>query len=423
MGHPPARRSADVTGIGVVTSLGCNAAELLQSLRDRRSGFRVRDVDGVVRVGAFVDEAAVLAAIRSEDDELSARAFKLVRRAPIGLQASVACALEAWRQARLDVRDVPPERVALVVGGQNLNASLAYTAGELYRQRRHHVSPLYALEHMDSDHVGALGDILGIQGEGFTVGAASASGNAALLQGLRSIRSGASDICVVVGAMTTLSPLEWHAYEAVGAMVVRPSLAPEEICRPFDTDHRGFVYGQGCGCIILEARDASSGGPPRLAEFLGGAAGLDAHRSPAPSLPGEVRALLRAIADAAIDPAEIDYVNAHGTSSAVGDEIEAQAIAEIFGPRVGDVWVNSSKGWFGHCLTSAGVVEAIATILQMRAGWLHPNANLVRPVHDRLRFVGPSGQSVWVRAALSGSFGFGGISSGIVLKDAHAAAL
>lgn len=278
----------------------------------------------------------------------------------------------------------------------------------------------YALAYQDTDHVGTLSQILGITGEGCTVGGASASGNLAIIHGSRLIELGAADACLVVGAMTDLSPTERQAFVNLGAMPGWAAGAepedPAALCRPFDTGRRGFVYGQAAGCLVLEAeRSARRRGAVPLAELRGYGLRLDANSLADPREEGEAQAMTEAMARAAVRPADVDYVNAHGTGSARGDDAEAAAVARAFGPELGRPVVNATKGLTGHCLSAAGVVEAVAVIVQMRHGFIHPNINLEHPIDARLRFAGGHAAKAVIDCALSNSFGFGGINSCIVL--------
>ena len=155
---------------------------------------------------------------------------------------------------------------------------------------------------------------------------------------------------------------------------------------------------------------------PILAEVIGGGIALDANSSSAPNSAGEERAMRAAMADASVSAHDVTYLNAHGTASRLGDETEIAAIKNVFEAYAQTIWVNSTKSLIGHCLNAAGVVEAIATVVQMTEGFLHPNITLQEPIDSECRFVGRVAETAEIDVAMSNSFGFGGINSSIVLK-------
>jgi malonyl-ACP decarboxylase len=396
-----------VTGIGVCTAAARGLDDFARLLIDGRppaggaGAFRMTNRD----FPRLLDDLGLPGAIAE-------RARASARRAPFSLQLSVATAAEAWYQAGLDQKHgYAPEAISLIVAGANMNLDYAWELAEAYRSRLEFVPPSHALHYMDTDQVGAISETFGIRGEGFTIGGASASGNVGLLQGLRLLRAGQSEVCLVAGAMTDLSPLELSSFQNTGAM------SPDGICRPFDRNRTGFVYGHGSAALVLETeRGAVSRGRPFLGILLGGAACLDGNRSSDPSCEGEARVMRAALTDAGVDVGAVDYVNAHGTGSVLGDAVECEAIRNVFGERFPKVWLNSTKGITGHCLTAAGIVEAVAVLIQLTRGFLHPNAGLVDPIDADARFVTAESQTVGCRTALSNGFGFGGINTALVFE-------
>jgi malonyl-ACP decarboxylase len=409
-----------VTGMGVLTAAGEGLAEFTAALRAGRCGVTGNQPDGL-RV------AATLAA-RSLDERLAALALPLKlrdrarqagRHAARPVQATLVAALEAWQAAGLDFSGYPPEGIHLIIAGHNLGQRQQYQMQEKHRANPEYVPARHALQYMDSDHLGVVSEALAITGEGFTIGAASASGNAALLQGYRKVGSGECSVCVVVGAMAELSPVEIQAFRNTGAMGGRRfAEEPERASRPFDADREGFILGEGAACLVLEpAAAAKKRGGPRWGELAGGAAGLDGNHLADPSLAGEVRVMRAALAAAGVGPEAVDYVNAHGTGSVLGDEVEAAALRAVFGDRANGPWINATKGITGHCLSAAAVVEAVAVLLQLKHGFLHPNRNLERPIDSALRFVGSTSRSQVCQFALSNAFGFGGINTALAFKS------
>ncbi|HEY8357025.1 MAG TPA: beta-ketoacyl synthase N-terminal-like domain-containing protein [Ramlibacter sp.] len=413
-----------VTGMGVLSAIGHDVAAFAEALFAGRSGIgrlgRLQEPRPAVDLGAPLsfEFEALLARHAGLPSALLQSARHAARRSPFSVQASMGAALQAWEQAGLHRSAPAPDRIGLVAGGNNTTRHYQYAATQHYAQQPAHLSPRYALLHQDTDQLGVLSQAFALYGEGFTTGGASASGNVALVQGLRLVRAGVVDACLVVGVVADLSPMELQGYHVIGALGGRKYRDdPERACRPFDAGHEGFIPGQAAACMVLESEASARGrGAPLLARLAGGAIALHGTSQPDPSADGELRAMAGALRDAGLAEAAVDYVNTHGTASPRGDAAEIEALQALFGERLPQVWLNATKALTGHCLSSAGVVEAIATILQLRAGRLHPNLNLADPIHPHARFCGPAAQTAQVRTALSNSFGFGGINTSIVLQ-------
>ncbi len=419
-------RPADVvvTGTGVVCAIGTDTASFGAALRNGRSGISAmppgNGADTERQVGAFLpdlDLAARLTADAALPAAVTRAAVRAVGRSPAGLRAAAAAAIEAWCGARLHEAAIPADRIALVVAGNNLTGKYIHAMAARHGGNPAYLPGRYALRYQDTDHVGTLSQILGITGEGCTVGGASASGNVGIIHGSRLIELGAADACLVVGAMADLSAIERQAFINLGAMADwTPDTDPAALCRPFDTARQGFVYGQAAACLLLESmRSARRRAAEVLAGLSGYAQGLDANSLADPSAEGEARVMARAMARAGFRPADIDYVNTHGTGSPLGDATEVAALAHAFGPDLSRPLLNATKGLVGHCLCAAGVLEAVAVIIQMRQGFIHPNVNLSQPLDHRCRFAGGRSADAVIGRALSASFGFGGINTCIAL--------
>ena len=308
--------------------------------------------------------------------------------------------------------------ISIILAGHNISPIDQFNAFQKYQEQPEYISARYALQFLDTNHLGVISEVLELHGEGFSLGAASASGNMGILQAHRQISLGLSKVCVVVAAMADLSPVELQAFRQTGAMGGKRFCdAPELACRPFDEDREGFIYGQGAACLIFEsAATASARSAPRWGEIAAAATCLDGNRLSDPSVAGESRAMRKALAQAGLDVDEVDYINAHATSSVLGDQVEVSALEETFGAELSKIWVNASKGLFGHCLYASGLVEAVACLIQIKEGFLHPNRNLNRPISSSCRFVGPEPQTTSCKVALSNAFGFGGINTSVVLR-------
>jgi malonyl-ACP decarboxylase len=189
---------------------------------------------------------------------------------------------------------------------------------------------------------------------------------------------------------------------------------PARACRPFDNGHDGFIFGESCGAIVIESLARTRKSTPYV-YLAGWSAVADGHRNPDPSLEGETRAIKAALAVSGLHPENIDYINTHGTGSVLGDRIELDALkaCELTKP-----YLNATKSILGHGLSAAGVVEVIATILQMESGYLHATRNLETPIDEGFSWVNGASMDYTAKNALNLSFGFGGLNSAICLRNA-----
>jgi malonyl-ACP decarboxylase len=416
-------RETVITGIGIVSSIGKNISEFSAALKEGKSGigFSGQVFKSGVKIGAIIRDFDFTAVLQQYEDvgrTTAQRAKSAARRSPFPVQCATIAALEAWIGSGFGKISIPPERIGIVVAGSNLTSGFQYSMYKKLGEDLEYTPAGYAIQYADTDHVGTLSEIFGIQGEGFTVGGASASGNVGIVKAHQLVRFGIVDACIVVGSLADLSPMEIQAFTNTGGMGGKVFAdEPTKACRPFDVHHEGFIYGQGSGCIIIESHEcARRRNVPILAYLSGGAVVLDGNRMSNPNEDGEVRAMEEALRQAGMSYEEIDYINAHATSTPLGDETEIKAIKRVFKERLPHVWINSTKSMTGHCLYSAGVVEAIAAIIQMKEGFVHPNLNLERPIDSECKFSGPVWIPSEIRTAMSNSFGFGGINTSIILK-------
>ncbi|MFB6888419.1 beta-ketoacyl synthase N-terminal-like domain-containing protein [Kitasatospora sp. NPDC056327] len=413
-----------VTGAGVLCATAPDVPGFARALREGVSGIGARPVDAShpeLRPGLAADlpgfDLPALLAGRSE--ELRRAAIRSTARSPMPVRASVAVALEGWESAGLHRTPVAGERTGLVVAGHNLGGRFADTVRQRYATSPVHLPARYPLQFMDTDHVGTVSQVLGVTGEGYTVGGASASGNVAVINAARLVAAGDVDVCLVLGALTDLSDMERQAFYNLGAMAGRRRDAPERSSRPFDADHEGFVPGQGAACLVLEsAASATRRGVTPWARLAGYAMRLSGNGLADPHLADEVDVMRRALRHAGLTARRIDYVNTHGTGSPLGDDVELTALRTVFGADADGPWINSTKGLIGHCLCAAGVVEAVATLVQLRDGFVHGNANLHRPIGAAGRLVGTEPVTARIDHALSNGFGFGGFNTSLVFGRA-----
>lgn len=402
-----ARSELLASGLGVVAAIGSGQNDFASALFAGRSRFGVMArpgrQKGTALLGAEIGDLPCPPGV-------DAAAFA---SASLPVQAALTVLAEAWRDARLD--GVDPQRIGLVIGGSNLQQRDLVRTVERYAERVAFVRPSHAVGFMDTDLCGACSEQFGIRGFACTLGGASASGQLALSQAMLLVAAGEVDACIAIGALADLSYLECQAFRSLGAMgsdrfADQPLLA----CRPFDALRDGFVYGEACGAVVVErAGSCSRPDVAPWARLSPCATVIDANRKPNPSLEGEVTAIAKALQRAGLTAGAIDYVNPHGSGSVLGDEVELQALRRS---GLAHARINTTKSIVGHSLSAAGMVEVIATLLQMRASRLHPSLNLVEPIDAGMPWVGAEPAAHRIERALCLSLGFGGINSALCIE-------
>lgn len=412
---PSARRRVVVTGIGCVTPVGIGVEASWSALLAGATGVAPIDQFDVsafpVRIAAPVREALDLGDVPPKE----------ARRLDRFLALALVAAREALRDAELD--PLPPgidaSRVGVAVGsGIGGLATLTENHEELLANGPRRVSPFLIPMTISNMASGYLAIRHGLQGPNLCHVSACATGAHAIGESLRMIERGDADVVVAGGSEAPLVPLAVAGFAAMRALSVRNG-DPAAASRPFDRDRDGFVMAEGAGVLVLEGLDhALSRGAAIHGELLGYAASADAAHPAQPPEDGRGARLcmVRALSDAGVSPSEVDYVNAHATSTPAGDAVESRALRAVFGPHADHLPVSSTKGATGHLLGAAGAVEAIFCLKALGTGWLPPTLNLERPDADcDLDHVAHKPRRVEARIALSNSFGFGGTNAALVL--------
>lgn len=403
------REQIAISGVGVISAIGQGKDDFFSSLITANSCFNVMS-----RPGRQTKDSAFLGAEISSVTMPDVVSNGLLRTSSFTAQVVLATVSEAWKDANL--ADVDPARIGLIIGGSNVQQRELMLIQQQYLDRVNFLRPTYAMSFMDTDICGLCTEVFGIRGPAISVGAASASGQMAVIQAAHMLGSGQVDVCIAVGALMDLSYWECQGFRSAGAMGSdKFATEPESACRPFDQDHDGFIFGEACGAIVLERTNnllhRKSIKP--YARLLGYAANNDANRNPNPSHEGETIAIRSVLDQANLSATDIDYINPHGTGSIIGDETELKALSTC---GLNAASINATKSITGHGLTSAGTIELIATMLQMQEGKLHPTKNLDRPINDSFNWVGSEAQSRQITHALKLSIGFGGINTAICLQ-------
>ncbi|MEM7411005.1 MAG: beta-ketoacyl-[acyl-carrier-protein] synthase family protein [Myxococcota bacterium] len=426
-------RRVVITGMGVVTVLGQSLTEYSASLKAGRSGItHWKDMDRRIysKIGGDMGDFDVQDHLASYSqnvapipEDLQKRAQKLLRATPLSGRITSMAALQAAMDAGLlpdrePGEGIAPERFGHVMGGHNLTVKYYRDNVEVFEDEPEFLDPLFGVLCLDTDVLSVTSELLNLQGPSYTVGGACASGNLALLSGLQLVRSGAVEAVAVSGGASDCDPITLQGWTQIEALSFKSfNDEPERASRPFDVRREGFVPSEGSAVVILESYEsARARGAHIWGELLGAASASDASRLPKPSQLGQVRVMQLALQDAGVDPDQIDYVNAHATSTPLGDAMEVMAIQEVLGARAKQIPVNATKSMLGHCLTAASLAELVALVLQMNEDYLHPTINLEEqdPELD-LDFVANEARDHRFDIAISNAFGFGGLNSCVVV--------
>lgn len=425
VGLRDARERIVITGMGVITVVGETPDSFYDALVAGRSGItrwkQPRDERHYSRIGGDLgdfDLAAHLEAHgRSWPAERKKRCLSLMRATPLVPRLVAAAALQAWHDA--GPPDIDARRIGHTLAGHNLNTGyLIENALIFHDDEPDYIEPLFGLLALDTDALSATSELLGMKGPSYTVGGACASGNLAVLAAVDTLRAGRADAMLVTGAPIQLHPLAVHGWALLDAISIRSyNDEPERASRPFDALREGFVPSEGAGALLLETLACARARGARVhAELLGVSATSDASRLTRPDFAGQREAIRLALADARVEAGAVDYVNAHATSTPLGDAVEVAAIKAALGEHARRIPVNSTKSMIGHCLSAAGIVELVATVLQMRHGVVHPTINQDVPDPELdLDFVPNHARDAKLDIAISNSFGFGGINSCVVV--------
>jgi 3-oxoacyl-[acyl-carrier-protein] synthase II len=409
-----AKRRVVVTGLGAVTPLGCTVSAFWDGLVSARSGIRtVQRFDASPFDVRFGGECGDF----NPSDHLDVRQIKRMDRfAQLGFVA----AREAFADSGLVAGKFDPTRAGVIIGtGIGGLTELEEQHKRLLDKGPGRVSAFTIPKLMANAGSGHISIELGLQGVNTAVATACASAGNAMGDALNAIRFGFADIIVSGGAEAALTPLGLAAFAAMKALSSRND-APQLASRPFDADRDGFVLSEGAGCLVLEEYEhARARGARIYAEMIGFGATADAGDmvQPDPVGKGAGRAMQAALLDATLNPEQIDYINAHGTSTPLGDVAETHAIKAVFGGHARKLAVSSTKSATGHTLGASGGIEAVACIKALQHNTLPPTINLDNPSPEcDLDYVPRVARDARIRTAMSNSFGFGGHNACVVFR-------
>jgi 3-oxoacyl-[acyl-carrier-protein] synthase II len=337
-------------------------------------------------------------------------------------QLGFAAALEAWRDAGFDPQDRSDKNHCGVAWGTALGGTLAYERGyrDLWQNGRERISPLSVLLGMNSAASAHIAIQFGLGNSCLSYTVACASGASAIGEAYRRIREGEATVMLTGGSDAPLCYGVVRAWEALRVLASGDADNSSRACRPFGLDRTGLVLGEGGAALVLEDwQHALDRGAPILAELAGYGATADHTHLVRPDVGGQVRALEMALADAALRPGQVDYINAHGTATPEGDPTEIEALRRVFGEHASKLAVSGTKSMHGHMMGASGAIEAVITVMALQQDALPPTANIdvLDPACTGVRHIlGDALCGSGARVALSNSFAFGGSNAVLVIR-------
>ncbi|GAE89219.1 beta-ketoacyl-ACP synthase II [Acetivibrio straminisolvens] len=407
------KRRVVVTGLGVVSALGTDINEFWNAIKEGKSG-----ITAVTKFDVSNMPTKVAAEIKDFDPTKFIDKKEAKRMDPY-CQYALAASKMAVEMSGLDIEKVDKNRFGVVVGSGIGGIGTFEEQYKVYMEKGPgRVSPFFIPMMISNMAAGQIAIQFGARGFNECVVTACATSTNAIGDAFKVIQRGDADIIITGGSEASITPLSFAGFCSMKAMTTTedPALA----CRPFDAERNGFVMGEGAGILVLEELEhALKRGANILAEIVGYGVTNDAYHitAPAPEGEGGARCMKMAIDDAGIKPEDVNYINAHGTSTEYNDKFETAAIKAVFGDHAKKLAVSSTKSMTGHLLGAAGAVEAIITVLALKDGFLPPTINYKTPDPEcDLDYVPNKGRSSDITYALSNSLGFGGHNATIALK-------
>lgn len=408
------RRRVVITGLGMVSPLGLNVEDTWRNLIAGKSG-----VGLITSFDATEYPSRIVAAVKDFDVTPYMDA-KESRRNDLFIQYGVAAATQALENSALVVTEENADRIGVLIGsGIGGLPAIEHTHDIVTSSGPRKISPFFIPSVIINMVAGLVSIKFGLKGPNYSIVSACTTANHNIGTAARLIAYGDADVFLTGGAEMATTTLGVGGFSALRALSTRNG-EPEKASRPWDKDRDGFVLGEGAGVLVLEEYEhAKARGAHIYAELAGFGMSADAFHITAPDDEGKgfVKAMMNTLRDAGMNPEEIDYINAHGTSTPTGDVLEASAVKQTFGDHANKLAVSSTKSMTGHLLGAAGAIESIFSVLAIRDQVCPPTINLDNPDEGcDLNFVPHTAQERKVEAVLSNSFGFGGTNGSIIFK-------
>lgn len=403
-----------VTGLGAVTPLGLTAEDSWQTALKGQSG--IAPITRFSTEGFDVTFAGEVKGFQA--DQYVAK--KEQKKMDLFIQYSLAVTKMALESANLSITSENAERGGVFIGsGMGGLPAIEEEHSKLIAKGPGRISPFFIPSVITNLASGQVSIQFGLKGPNYSITSACATGAHSIGEAYRYIQMGLCDFMVAGGAESTVCPMAIGGFAAMRALSTR-NQEPQRASRPFDKDRDGFVLGEGAAVLILESLEhAQKRGANIICEITGYGASSDAYHmtNPAPGGEGGARAMTLALKDAGLSPHEIQYINAHGTSTPVGDELETAAVKKVFGDAAKKLWVSSTKSMMGHGLGAAGSIESVFCALAVRDQIVPPTINLENPSEAcDLDYVPNHSRSGKIENVLNNSFGFGGTNASLVFS-------
>ena len=407
-------RRVVITGLGMITPLGLDTATTWQAIVEGRGG-----VGPITKFDTAGFPCTIAAEVRDFDPEKYLER-KDVRKLDTFSHYAIGATREALDDAGITIDSGNAERIGVYIGsGIGGLGLLEKTHRDLMARGPRRMSPFFIPGMILSLAAGNVSIVFGLKGPNLALATACATGSHAIGESMRLIREGYCDAMVAGGTEAVVTPLAVGGFCAMKALSTRND-EPATASRPFDAGRDGFIMGEGAGIVFLEERErALSRGVRIYAEVVGYGLSGDAHHVSAPSIDGDgaVRAMRMALQRAQLEPHEVDYINAHGTSTPAGDRIEVLAIKKVFGEHAFKLACSSTKSMTGHALGAAGGLETAFSVLAIVHDLLPPTINQITPDPEcDLDCVPNASRKHPVRVALNNSFGFGGTNASLIVR-------
>lgn len=408
------KRRVVVTGTGILSPLGGGKKAIWEALCEGRSGIELMQC---------FDTEPFDVKIAGEVKGFDAEEYfdrRTARRLDRFTQFAIITSEEALADSGIEMNKEDPRRVGCIIGtGIGGLHTIEEQHLNMLQRGVNRVSPIMIPKLMCNAAAGIVSMRLGCFGPSMSISSACASGSNAIGEAFRSVRAGISDVMICGGSEAALTPMGVGGFQNMKALS-KQNDRPHEACRPFDANRDGFVVAEGAGILVLEELErARKRGAEIFAEVLGYGCATDAYHItlPEPQGRGAKDAMLATFYDSGCVLDDVDYINAHGTGTPAGDDIEAKAIYSVFGEKAKDIPVSSTKSMIGHLLGASGPVESIFCIWAMKHGVIPPTINFETPDPEccGLDFVPNTAREIPVRLALNNSFGFGGHNVGLLL--------
>jgi 3-oxoacyl-[acyl-carrier-protein] synthase II len=406
------KRRVVITGLGIVSPVGSSVDHAWDNIVNGRSG-----IGTITRFDSSALNVHIAGEVK-DFDVTQYMSLKESRQMDTFIHYGVAAGIQAWRDSGLEVTEANAERMG-IIGGSGIGGlpRIEETQIEYLERGPRRISPFFVPASLINLISGQLSITLGLKGPNYAVVSACTTGLHSIGDAARMIEYGDADVMVAGGAESTVSPLGIGGFAAMRALSTRND-DPTTASRPWDKDRDGFVLGEGAGVLVLEEYEhARKRGARIYGEFSGFGMSSDAHHITSPDQDGPRRGMVNALRNGGINPEEVSYINAHGTSTPLGDKNETEALKLAFGDHAKKLAVNSTKSMTGHLLGAAGGIEAVFTTLAVYHQIAPPTINIFDqdPECD-LDYCANQARDLDIKVALSNSFGFGGTNGSMVVR-------